>query len=96
MLPGHTQGSVAYLVDGLLFLGDSAGCTKEGQLRVAPYAMTDDQDQAARSLRRLADEVRAKPMEVKEIIRAHAGVLDGPQPLYAFADRSSNQPQAIF
>jgi len=85
MLPGHTAGSSAFLVDGLLFLGDSAGLDSHGKLRGAPYAMSDSQSENRASLRRLADEIRASHLEVKAMLPAHSGTSDSAQPLFDFA-----------
>jgi glyoxylase-like metal-dependent hydrolase (beta-lactamase superfamily II) len=84
-IPGHTRGSAAYLVNGLLFLGDSADATKEGQLVGARWPVTEDADQNRASLKALA--ARLKPEEVKQLVFSHTGVLSGYTPLQGFAAR---------
>jgi len=46
LIPGHTQGSAAYLARGVLFLGDSAAATNEGTIKGAVWAFSDDSAQA--------------------------------------------------
>lgn len=82
-IPGHTQGSAAYLVNGVLFLGDSADATKDGKLVSAKWPVTDDPEQNRASLKALA--AKLKPEEVKQIVFSHTGVLPGFAPLRDFA-----------
>lgn len=82
-IPGHTQGSAAYLVNGVLFLGDSADATKDGKVVGAKWPVTDDTAQNRASLKALA--ARLQPGEVKALVFAHTGVLPGLAPLQAFA-----------
>ncbi|MFL5356155.1 MBL fold metallo-hydrolase [Archangium sp.] len=82
-IPGHSRGSAAYLVNGVLFLGDSADATKEGQLVAAKWPVTEDADQNRASLEALA--ARLKPEEVKQLVFSHTGVLPGYAPLQGFA-----------
>lgn len=82
-LPGHSRGSAAYLVNGVLFLGDSADATKDGKLVAAKWPVTEDPAQNRASLKTLA--ARLKPEEVKHLVFSHTGVLPGYAPLQAFA-----------
>lgn len=82
-IPGHTQGSAAYLVQGVLFLGDSADATKDGAVVPAKWPVTDDPEQNRASLKALAG--RLKPEEVKQLVFSHTGVLSGFAPLQRFA-----------
>ncbi|OJT19990.1 hypothetical protein BO221_32860 [Archangium sp. Cb G35] len=82
-IPGHTQGSAAYLVNGVLFLGDSADATKDGKLVSAKWPVTDSVEQNRASLKALA--AKLKPEEVKQIVFSHTGVLPGFAPLRDFA-----------
>lgn len=82
-IPGHTQGSAAYLVNGVLFLGDSADATKDGRVVGAKWPVTDDSARNHASLKALA--ARLQPEEVKQLVFAHTGVLPGFAPLQAFA-----------
>ena len=88
-VPGHTGGSAAYLVNGVLFLGDSADATSAGELRGAPWAFSDDAAQNRRSLVRLHQRLVEEALTVQAIAFAHSGVLvNGLVPLAAFAARN--------
>ncbi|AKJ06078.1 glyoxylase-like metal-dependent hydrolase (beta-lactamase superfamily II) [Archangium gephyra] len=82
-IPGHTQGSAAYLVNGLLFLGDSADAKKDGRLVGAKWPVTESVEQNRASLKALA--AKLKPEEVKQLVFSHTGVLPGFAPLRDFA-----------
>ena len=82
-IPGHTGGSAAYLVRGVLFLGDSADATKDGALVPAKWPVTDDPEANRASLKALAG--RLPPGEVKQLVFSHTGVLAGDAALRAFA-----------
>lgn len=84
-IPGHTAGSAAYLVNGVLFLGDSADATKDGRVALAKWIFSDDLEQNRASLAALVG--RLKPDEVKHLVFAHTGVLDGSAPLRALASK---------
>jgi glyoxylase-like metal-dependent hydrolase (beta-lactamase superfamily II) len=87
-VPGHTGGSAAFLVDGVLFVGDSANATKEGAVRLLPALLTEDVPQNRASLVRLAARLEAEHAEVKTIVFSHSGALDSLAPLIAFAGAS--------
>lgn len=80
-LPGHTAGSAAYLVAGVLFLGDSARSSPEGAIRNAPWVFSDDLDQNAASLSRLAERLVPLSEEVQHIVFSHTGPIQGSQAL---------------
>jgi glyoxylase-like metal-dependent hydrolase (beta-lactamase superfamily II) len=82
-MPGHTKGSAAYLVDGVLFFGDIAGHTKEDHVKRAPWVFSDDTATAAKSIQRLA--ALLKPDEVRAFAFAHSGPLT-PADLKKLAD----------
>jgi glyoxylase-like metal-dependent hydrolase (beta-lactamase superfamily II) len=83
-VPGHTAGSAAWLVDGVLFLGDSADATKDGKLVGAKYIFSDDPAQNEASLHALANVLRSRRAEVRVLACAHTGTLDGPDALLAW------------
>jgi glyoxylase-like metal-dependent hydrolase (beta-lactamase superfamily II) len=86
LVPGHTQGSAAYLARGVLFLGDSAGAGKGGEVGGAPWIFSDDQAQNVASLKRLAERLAPQAAEVKSLAFAHSGPLEkGLAPLADFA-----------
>ena len=88
-VPGHTDGSAAYLVNGVLFLGDSADATTEGELRGAPWVFSDDQAQNRASLVRLQQRLAEEGAGVQAMAFAHSGVLiQGLAPLAAFAQQN--------
>lgn len=85
-VPGHTAGSAAWLVDGVLFLGDSADATHTKTLVGAKWLFTDNPDENAASLRALAKRI---PVDaVQTIACAHTGVLSGAGALTALAATS--------
>lgn len=85
-LPGHTPGSAAYLVNGVLFVGDSADSTSGGRLQGSAWMFSDSQQNNIASLARLSQRLRQDGLSVAAIAPAHSGVLtDGPAQLDAFA-----------
>ena len=85
-VPGHTAGSAAYLVNGVLFVGDSADADDEGGLREAPWVFSESQDENRASLVRLYDRLMSDMTPVIAIAPAHSGVLtDGLAALERFA-----------
>jgi len=98
-VPGHTAGSAAFLVNGVLFLGDSADATSDGRIQGAAWTVTDDTAENRQSLVRLADRLREegaaekalgldRETEVKVLVFSHSGVLTrGLEPLTVFARR---------
>jgi hydroxyacylglutathione hydrolase len=83
-IPGHTGGSAAYLVNGVLFLGDSAGSSNDGKILAAPWLFSDDPAQNRASLKALGERLKPEASEVKFLVPAHSGVLKGLDPLLAF------------
>lgn len=69
-LPGHTPGSMAYLVRGILLVGDGASHTLRGALRPARDPYSDDARAARRSLARVLDALPTGT--VRAICTAHA------------------------
>jgi glyoxylase-like metal-dependent hydrolase (beta-lactamase superfamily II) len=85
-VPGHTGGSAAYLVDGVLFLGDSADVASDGRLSGAPWIFSDSQPDNRASLARLEQRLVADGVKVTAMVPAHSGASDGIAPLTAFAE----------
>jgi glyoxylase-like metal-dependent hydrolase (beta-lactamase superfamily II) len=85
-VPGHTAGSAAYLIDDVLFIGDSADVQADGSMVGAPWIFSDSRTQNRASLRRLARELGQSNVPVRAIVPAHSGAVDGLLPLLAFAD----------
>jgi glyoxylase-like metal-dependent hydrolase (beta-lactamase superfamily II) len=69
LVPGHTPGSTAYLVRGILFVGDAMAATQLG-FRPAMPGFSDDVAEAEASLRSLFERVRAH--DVRYVCTAHA------------------------
>jgi hydroxyacylglutathione hydrolase len=85
-VPGHTQGSAAFLARSVLFMGDSAEATKEAKLAPGRWLFTGNTGQNRASLRQLAARLQPAAAEVKAIACAHSGVLTrGFAPLTEFA-----------
>lgn len=85
-VPGHTPGSAAYLANGVLFVGDEANATSDGEVKGPPWIFSDDTDLARASLVSLEQRLRAEGANVQAIAFAHSGPLaQGLDPLSAFA-----------
>ena len=82
-LPGHTVGSVAWSARGVLFLGDSANADADGALEPAPWIFSDNPDENVASLVGLS--ARLPDGEGAKLAFGHAGPIQGPGPLRAFA-----------
>jgi glyoxylase-like metal-dependent hydrolase (beta-lactamase superfamily II) len=90
-VPGHTQGSAAYLVHGVLFVGDAADVDTSGRVIGSPWIFSDSQAQDRDSLVRLADRLTREQANVRAIVFAHSGVrTDGLAPLTIFAAGARN------
>jgi glyoxylase-like metal-dependent hydrolase (beta-lactamase superfamily II) len=84
-VPGHTAGSAAYLINGILFLGDSADATAKGKLQSGHWIFCDDLAENEASLRSLVDKIVAQGEVVQALAFAHSGMLrDGLAPLSAW------------
>ena len=88
-VPGHTQGSAAYLVDDVLFMGDAADTKSDGTVIGAPWVFSDSQPQDRASLVALDERLTRENIPVKVIAFAHSGLLaNGRAPLDAYAARN--------
>lgn len=85
-VPGHTAGSAAYLVNNVLYVGDSADAASDGELVGSPWIFSDDQTQNRASLVRLERRLVADGANVEAIVPSHSAVLAGMARLSAFAD----------
>lgn len=85
-VPGHTQGSAAYLVDDVLFMGDAADTKSDGTVIGAPWVFSDSQPQDRASLVALDERLMREDIPVKVLAFAHSGLLaNGRAPLDAYA-----------
>jgi glyoxylase-like metal-dependent hydrolase (beta-lactamase superfamily II) len=71
--PGHTGGSAAYLVSGVLFLGDSGGMKTDGKLAPAPWVFTDDGARDRASLVALGKMLESEKAAVVAVVPGHTG-----------------------
>jgi glyoxylase-like metal-dependent hydrolase (beta-lactamase superfamily II) len=72
-LPGHTVGSTVYVANGVVYFGDGASQSKEGEVLAPPWIFSDDQKKAVVSLRSLAG--RLKSGETKQFAFAHSAPM---------------------
>jgi glyoxylase-like metal-dependent hydrolase (beta-lactamase superfamily II) len=86
-VPGHTAGSAAYLVNGVLFVGDSADVDSGGELEGAPWIFSDSQAENRASLIRLSQRLEQEGSAVTALVPSHSGDTDGLSALAAFAAR---------
>ena len=84
-VPGHTAGSAAYLVNGLLFVGDSADTASDRTLIGALWVFSDSQAENSAALVRLEQRLVADGANVTAIVPAHSAVMQGMAQLSAFA-----------
>ena len=85
-VPGHTLGSAAYLVHGVLFLGDSAAARSDDKISGAPPYFSADRKQNAVSLKSLAARLKDRASEIDTLAFGHQGHLDTIEPLLTWAD----------
>lgn len=86
-VPGHTAGSAAYLVNGVLMLGDAADAGSNGHVKSSPWLFSKDRAQDRASVSRLAMRL-ASEGGVEALVFAHSGVLkQGIEPLTLAARR---------
>lgn len=84
-LPGHTPGSGAFLVNGLLLLGDSASATSDGRVEGAEWIFSLDRTASRAALAALAARLEAERADVRALAFSHSGPLDSLEPLLEFA-----------
>lgn len=89
-IPGHTPGSAAYLVYGVLFLGDSAAAAYDGSVQ-ANWLFSEDTESNEESLAALARRLTGRAEDVRQIAFGHQGPVDGLGPLLKWA--SDRGPQ---
>lgn len=72
-VPGHTRGSVVYLMNQSLFVGDAASVDKKGRVVEPPQLVSFDVEQAIKSLRELIERLDHEKVVVKAFIPSHSG-----------------------
>ena len=83
-VPGHTAGNAAYLVDGVLLLGDSAFANKDGALVPTPDSYSDSPELLEASVRSLADVLAERSEQIDWVVPSHTGPLEGTAALFSF------------
>ena len=81
VIPGHTAGSAAYLVNGALYVGDSLAITSDEQVRPAPWLFSDDGATNVASMKRLGKLLAQEAADIKAIVPAHSGSAESFKPL---------------
>ena len=76
-VPGHTKGSAAFLVEGTLVVGDSGLITSKGAFTQVPNDRSEDPSQVISSVVALADRLTAEGQDVRWIVPAHSGGVEG-------------------
>lgn len=84
LVPGHTEGSAAYLVNGVLFLGDAVQIKSNGQIIGPSLIFSASRAQGEASLKHLAQQVQPHAAEVKFLASGHTGTTAGLAPLTSF------------
>jgi glyoxylase-like metal-dependent hydrolase (beta-lactamase superfamily II) len=87
-IPGHTAGSAAYLVNGVLMVGDSADISSDGSLLGSPWLFSDSQAENRASLTRLEQTLVADGATVAAIVPSHSGTAAGLAALSDFVRRN--------
>jgi hydroxyacylglutathione hydrolase len=90
-VPGHTPGSAAFLIDGVLFLGDSADVASDGRLEPGNWLFSSDRPTNRASLRDLAKRLSMRAGDIRAIACSHSGVLT--QSLTPLSDLSARLSQ---
>lgn len=77
-MPGHTSGSMAYVVDDVLFIGDALYFRQDGKAGISPAALNWDSQLAVSSLGVLLGRLDDDGLEIKAVVPSHsgAGTLD--------------------
>jgi glyoxylase-like metal-dependent hydrolase (beta-lactamase superfamily II) len=86
-MPGHTSGSVAWLIGDTLFLGD-AGVSRRSRVSGDPWVFSDDVDAAKRTLAALPSRLDAEGIDPEWLVFSHSAPLRGMEPLREFAENA--------
>lgn len=86
-IPGHTDGSAAFLADGVLFLGDTATVNSAGELNGPTWIFSTDVERSDASLARLESRLWYEQEAVTHLACSHsAPVADGAAVLRRYVD----------
>ena len=71
-VPGHTPGSAAYLVNGVLFMGDAADTSSDGRVLRSAWVFSKSQEEDQASLIGLSRRLTQENADVGAIVFAHS------------------------
>ncbi len=77
LVPGHTAGNLALLVNDVLIMGDSAQSTKSGEVTVGGERFAEDYEQAKQSLQELATNIEPYTDQIEWLVFSHSGPIEG-------------------
>ncbi len=72
-VPGHTEGSMAYVIGNNLFIGDAMFFNKDGGVSLPPAPLSHNMARAAESLIWLVDTLDEQGQEISTVIPSHSG-----------------------
>lgn len=75
-VPGHTDGSAAFLVDNVLFLGDTATVNSQGELNGPTWIFSTDVDRSNRSLAQLEARLWYEQERITHLACSHSAPID--------------------
>lgn len=81
-VPGHTEGSLALLADGVLLTGDVAMSYKDGTVGPPPERYSGDPAQARRELLALRDRLAERDETLDAVTFSHSEGLTDPAPFW--------------
>jgi hydroxyacylglutathione hydrolase len=83
-VPGHTEGSAAYLTNGVLFVGDAVQIKSNQQFIGPSVIFSTNRAEGEASLRHLGQVLQPHAADVKFIATGHTGTVAGLASLLAF------------
>ncbi len=81
-VPGHTAGSTAYLIDGVLIMGDTALVDRRGALRTVKARYSEDPEAAAASLQALRERLAGRKDDITALVCSHSAALADPKAFF--------------
>jgi glyoxylase-like metal-dependent hydrolase (beta-lactamase superfamily II) len=81
LIPGHTDGSAAYVVHGVLCLGDAATRTGDGKIDGATWLFSKDPDASKESLRGLGEKLAGRD-DIHTLAFGHSAALEDGLPVF--------------
>ena len=84
-VPGHTEGNLCVLSEGVLLMGDTAMSFKDGTVGPAPERYSEDPEAAAQALLALRDRLLDREETLEAVVFAHSGGLNDPAAFWNMA-----------